>query len=44
MRRHDLLEKKLDRAENNLSSKAEAKATVQREVRDSLVFSCVFAL
>lgn len=32
VRRHDLLEKKLERAETNLSAKAEAKATVQREV------------
>ena len=32
VRRHDLLEKRLERAESTLSAKAEAKATVQREV------------
>ena len=32
VKRHDLLEKKLERAESTLSAKAEAKATIQREV------------
>ena len=32
MKRHDLLEKKVEKAESILSAKAEAKETVQREV------------
>ena len=32
VKRHDLLEKKVERAEGVLSAKAEAKETIQREV------------
>ena len=32
MKRHDLLERKVEKAESTLSAKAEAKETVQREV------------
>ncbi|CAI8011192.1 hypothetical protein GBAR_LOCUS7261 [Geodia barretti] len=32
VKRHDILEKRLERAESALSTKSETKATVQREV------------
>ena len=35
VKRHDMLEKKVERAEITLSAKAEAKATIQREVQCS---------
>ena len=34
VKRHDLLEKRLERAESTLSTKSETKATVQREVHN----------
>ena len=42
VRRHDVLERKLEKAESTLSAKAETKATVQREVSTFMDFTVSF--
>ena len=40
VRKHEVLQRNLEKAEENLSAKADAKETLQKNVRRSIEYTC----